>query len=312
MKGETILDVRNISVSFSQYAGVWHKRSLNVIRDLSVSVGAGEMVAVVGASGSGKSLLAHAILGILPYNASLSGEMLYMGEALTQRRIEKLRGGEIVLVPQSVSHLDPLMKVGPQVRKGKRDEASRARSAAALSRYGLNVDTEGLYPFELSGGMARRVLISTAVMETPRLVIADEPTPGIHMDVARRVMSHFREIADGGAGVLVITHDLELAAETADRVVVFYSGTTLEEALAEDFADASRLRHPYTRALWRAMPANGFDAIEGMQPYAADKPGGCPFSRSCDMADAACEAEIPYRQANGGFVRCNKEGRREA
>ncbi len=205
MSKKTVLDVRNISISFSQYVSVWKKRSLNVIRDLSVAVGEGEMVAVVGASGSGKSLLAHAILGILPYNAILSGEMLYFGETLTQKRIEELRGSEIALAPQSVAFLDPLMKVGPQVRKGQNDTERKVKSAAALSRYGLGSETEELYPFELSGGMARRVLIAATVMESPRLVIADEPTPGLHLDVAKRVMSHFREIADGGAGGLVIT-----------------------------------------------------------------------------------------------------------
>ncbi len=307
MSKKTVLDVRNISISFSQYVSVWKKRSLNVIRDLSVAVGEGEMVAVVGASGSGKSLLAHAILGILPYNAILSGEMLYFGETLTQKRIEELRGSEIALAPQSVAFLDPLMKVGPQVRKGQNDTERKVKSAAALSRYGLGSETEELYPFELSGGMARRVLIAATVMESPRLVIADEPTPGLHLDVAKRVMSHFREIADGGAGVLVITHDLELAAETADRVVVFYSGTTIEEALAEDFADVNRLRHPYTRALWRAMPANGFYAFDGMQPYAANKPEGCPFRGSCEKADELCEGAVRYAKINGGFVRCKKE-----
>ena len=129
----------------------------------------------------------------------------------------------MVLVPQSVSYLDPLMKVGEQVRRGQKDKESVKRCRESLGRYGLGEDTEGLYPFELSGGMTRRVLISTAVMEHPRLVIADEPTPGLHIRAARRVLNHFREIADEGAGVLLITHDLELALEVADRIVVFYT-----------------------------------------------------------------------------------------
>lgn len=104
----------------------------------------------------------------------------------------------MVLVPQSVSYLDPLMKVGDQVRRGHKDGISRARSREVLGRYGLGEDTEELYPFQLSGGMTRRVLISTAVMEKPELVIADEPTPGLHISAAKRVLSHFREIADGG------------------------------------------------------------------------------------------------------------------
>lgn len=304
-----VLDVKNISVSFSQYSGLLKKSQLEVIRDLSVSIHQGELVAVVGASGSGKSLLAHAILGLLPYNASVQGEIRYNGELLTAQKLKNLRGTEIVLVPQSVSFLDPLMKVGPQLRKGKKTTALLEKSAKTLRRYGLDPAVEKQYPFELSGGMARRVLIGTAVMESPKLVIADEPTPGLHMSVAKRVLSHFRELADDGAAVLLITHDLELAAEVADRVVVFYAGTTIEEARVSDFADETLLRHPYTKALWRAMPKNGFQAIAGRQPYAAKVQNGCVFRAHCAQATSYCENNIPYRPLNGGFVRCiQKEG----
>lgn len=262
------------------------------------------MVAVVGASGSGKSLLAHAVLGILPYNASWSGTMNYRGEMLTEKRMKALRGKEIVLVPQSVSYLDPLMRVGEQVRNGKQDRESRKKSLAVLGRYGLDEKTERLFPFQLSGGMTRRILISTAVMETPRLVIADEPTPGLHITAARRVLSHFREIADQGAGVLLITHDLELALDTADRIVVFYAGTNLEEADSQDFAREQTLRHPYSRALFRAMPEHGFSAAPGAQPFAGELPEGCPYGPRCPWAEEVCRGEVPYRELRGGRVRC--------
>lgn len=214
----------------------------------------------------------------------------------------------MVLVPQSVSYLDPLMKVGEQVRRGQKDKESVKRCRESLGRYGLGEDTEGLYPFELSGGMTRRVLISTAVMEHPRLVIADEPTPGLHIRAARRVLNHFREIADEGAGVLLITHDLELALEVADRIVVFYAGTNVEEALAADFEAEQRLRHPYTRALFRAMPRHGFKAASGTQPYAADMPAGCPYGPRCPDMDEGCLQEISYRSFRGGMVKCRKAG----
>lgn len=257
-----VLNVENLSVSFSQYMGVFRKKQIQTIKDLNVRLYQGEIVAVVGASGSGKSLLAHAILGILPYNASMGGRISYCGELLTQERVEKLRGKEIALVPQNVSYLDPLMKVGPQIRKNAKDKLSKERTLNTLKRYGLAEETERLYPFELSGGMARRVLISTAVQERPKLVIADEPTPGLDAASAKRVMGHFREIADDNAAVLLITHDLELAIETADRIVVFYAGTTLEEVRASDLAEGSKLYHPYTRALWQAMPRNGMHVEE--------------------------------------------------
>lgn len=299
-----VLSIEHLSISFSRYERGFRRTNLNAIRDLSLTVGEGEMVAVVGASGSGKSLLAHAVLGILPYNASWSGTMNYCGEMLTEKRMKALRGKEIVLVPQSVSYLDPLMRVGEQVRNGKQDRESRKKSLAVLGRYGLDEKTERLFPFQLSGGMTRRILISTAVMETPRLVIADEPTPGLHITAARRVLSHFREIADQGAGVLLITHDLELALDTADRIVVFYAGTNLEEADSRDFAREQTLRHPYSRALFRAMPEHGFSAAPGAQPFAGELPEGCPYGPRCPWAEEVCRGEVPYRELRGGRVRC--------
>ena len=304
-----MLEVRNLSVSFTRYEGVWRQTKQWAVRDLSLNVWAGEMVAVVGSSGSGKSLLAHAVMGLLPYNASRDGEIYYEGELLTEKRLRELRGREVVLVPQSVSYLDPLMRVGEQVQKGDKSPKARERCRQVLKRYGLGKETERLYPFELSGGMTRRILISTAVQEKPRLVIADEPTPGLHLEAARRVMSHFREIVEERAGVLVITHDLELALLVADRIVVFYGGTNLEEAWAEDFADEKRLRHPYTKALFRAMPQNGFHPLPGVQPYGRELPEGCVFAPRCGECEARCHEPVYYRSVRGGMVRCWKEQR---
>lgn len=253
---QTILKVEHLSVSFTQYDKGLKRRTLHAVHDLNLEIHPGEIVAVVGSSGSGKSLLAHAVMGILPYNARMDGSLSYKGEELTPERVKSLRGTEIVLVPQSVSYLDPLMKVGEQVRMGKKDSTVRERCRKVLARYGLAGDVEEKYPFQLSGGMTRRVLISTAVMETPGLVIADEPTPGLHMEAAKRVMGHFREIAESGAGVLLITHDLELALETANRVVVLYGGRTIEEAPVENFRQEDTLKHPYSKALFRSMPKN--------------------------------------------------------
>ncbi len=299
-----ILEIQNLSVSFQQYDKGFGRTDLDVIRDLNVTIHEGEMVAVVGSSGSGKSLLAHAVLGILPYNSVLGGTILYDGEELTQKRKEELRGNEIVLVPQSVAFLDPLMKIGPQIRKGKNDSESKRKLDGIFEGYHLKQEVQELYPFELSGGMNRRVLVSTAMMGNPRLVIADEPTPGLHMKMVRRGMGHFRELADQGAGVLLITHDLEQALEVADRVAVFYAGTTVEDADVKDFAREETLRHPYSKALWRALPQNGFQFISGTQPYVKELPKGCPFGPRCEYFCEACEREIPYREVRGGKVRC--------
>ena len=131
---EPILEVKGLSIAFQQYDAGTRQRRLPVIRDLSLTVGAGQVVAVVGSSGSGKSLLAHGSLGILPYNAAMEGEIRYDGELLTPERVEALRGREIVLVPQGVTYLDPLMKVGPQIRRGKRSPEARAKSRSVLER----------------------------------------------------------------------------------------------------------------------------------------------------------------------------------
>jgi peptide/nickel transport system ATP-binding protein len=276
---------------------------LNVISNLNVTVREGELLAVAGSSGSGKSLLAHAILGILPKNAAVSGEVLWRGEALTAAKQKKLRGRELALVPQSVTYLDPLMRVGRQISKDK----STVRQL--FGRYHLEEAVALRFPHELSGGMTRRVLLSCALSGNARLVIADEPTPGLSPHLAEKAMKHFRQIADSGAAVLLITHDLDLALRFADRIAVFYAGTTVETANAADFADASLLRHPYSKALWSAMPQNGFTPAGGTQPYAGSLPDGCLYAPRCPLCTRECRAAAPQpRAVRGGEVSCNYAG----
>lgn len=304
MEKEKVLEINHMKISFCQYEKGMQQTKLPVIRDLSVTIHAGEMVAIVGSSGSGKSLLAHGIMEILPYNATMEGEIRYCEETLTDRKIKKLRGKEIVLVPQSTSYLDPLMKVGQQICKGKKDPEKKRKLDQIFEKYSLDKKVQDQYPFELSGGMTRRIMISTALIETPKLVIADEPTPGLDPKLARRAMEHFRQLADMGAAVLVITHDLELALETVDRIQVFYAGYTIEDARTADFEREETLRHPYTRALWRAMPKNGFHYIDGVQPYARDMKPGCPFAPRCEKCVDKCYGEVPWHLSGNGYVRC--------
>ena len=256
---EPILSVDRLSVTFPRYGHGLSRVELPAIREVSLTVEPGRVTAVAGESGSGKSLLAHAILGLLPQNARVGGTISYDGAPLTAERAKSLRGREISLIPQGVTYLDPMMKVGPQVRRGRNDPDTRARCRAALERYGLGPEVEELYPFELSGGMARRVLIACAVMDAPRLIVADEPTPGLDVKAARRVLGHFRELAEEGAGVMFITHDLELACAAADKVVVLREGRTVDQVPARCFRTGEGLNHPYSRALWRAMPKNGME-----------------------------------------------------
>lgn len=300
-----LLRIEHLTVSFAQYEKRSAKQGeLPVIRDLNVTVREGEIVAVVGSSGSGKSLLAHAIMGILPANAAASGSIFYRGSACGEAELKALRGREIALVPQSVNYLDPLMKVGRQIIGETKKRQEEARMRELLARYGLADEVADLYPFELSGGMARRVLLLTALMWQPRLIIADEPTPGMDLALAKQAMQDFRTFADDGNGVLLITHDLELALEVADRIVVFYAGTTVEEAKVTDFTDETLLRHPYTRALYEALPGRGFAALPGTQPYVKDLPAGCPFAPRCADRREACDGEIPVACVRGGRVRC--------
>lgn len=304
-KYDTLLEIHDLSVSFRMYDHSLEQKELKVMSNLHLSVRSGEIVAVAGSSGSGKSLLASAILGILPANATVHGHLHYKGEELSAERQAQLRGKEIALVPQSVAFLDPLMKVGAQVDGHGRPKPTQKRRGL-FKRFGLSEQTEKLYPFQLSGGMARRVLVSTALISEAELIIADEPTPGMSLDQALEALKMFRDLADEGKAVILITHDIDLAFEFADRIAVFYAGTTVETAPTADFrVGPEKLRHPYSKALWHALPQNGFEPIDGFQPYAGDLPKGCLFAPRCPYATRQCLCEIPpVQELRGGEVRC--------
>jgi len=304
-KEETLLEIHNLSVSFRMYEQGLEQKELKVISDLHLTVRPGEIVAIAGSSGSGKSLLASAILGILPDNATVQGHLHYKGKELTAEQQKQLRGTEIALVPQSVAYLDPLMRVGAQADGHYKPRLTEKRKKL-FSRFELPEHTEKLYPFQLSGGMARRVLVSTALLTDAELIIADEPTPGMSLEQALEALRMFRRMADEGKAVILITHDIDLAFEFADRVAVFYAGTTVETAPAADFKTGPKaLRHPYSRALWKALPQNGFEPIPGFQPYAGSLPKGCLFAPRCPYKTKQCEEQVPpMREIRDGEVRC--------
>ena len=304
-KKETLLEIHNLSVSFRMYDQGLEQTDLKVISDLHLTVRPGEIVAVAGSSGSGKSLLASAILGILPENATVQGHLHYKGKNLNAQMQKELRGKEIALVPQSVAYLDPLMKIGAQADGHLKPRPTQKRRGL-FKRFGLPQETEKLYPFQLSGGMARRVLVSTALITDAELIIADEPTPGMSLSQALEALKMFRELADEGKAVILITHDIDLAFEFADRVAVFYAGTTVETAPASDFRTGPQtLRHPYSKALWNALPQNGFHPIDGFQPYAGNLPAGCLFAPRCPYKTAECTEKVPpVQEIRGGEVRC--------
>jgi peptide/nickel transport system ATP-binding protein len=302
----SILEVQNLSISFTNYSKGLRQEVNHVIHNLNVSIDKGEIVAVVGSSGSGKSLLAHAILGILPGNATVTGRIFYDGKLLTEERKEEIRGTEIVIVPQSVKFLDPLMKIGPQVQTSVRKRNAVTAQKKIFEKYKLSPLVEKLFPFQLSGGMARRVLVSMAVVSEANVIIADEPTPGLDTEIIKEAKTSFRELADNGSGVMIITHDIDFALQVADKIAVFYAGTTVEIAPVSDFSGkGENLRHPYTRALWRALPQNEFIPIKGSQPLASELPAGCPFAPRCEQATTQCSEVLPEeKNVRGGMVRC--------
>lgn len=301
-----LLEVYNLSITFQQYTKGFRQKELKVIHQLSLAIEEGEIVAVVGASGSGKSLLAHAILGILPTNARVRGDLFFDGDALTEARQVQLRGKEIALIPQSVNFLDPLMKIGSQIRGTSKEKDVTSKAAQVLEKYQLNPEVEKRYPFQLSGGMARRVLVSTAVLSKPRLIIADEPTPGLDDFVVKAALDSFMELKEAGSSILFITHDIQSALTIADKIAVFYAGTTVEVAPVENFSGkGENLRHPYSKALWRALPQNEFLPIPGTQPQGDNLPNGCVFAPRCPEATEKCDLQIPEaRTVRSGMVRC--------
>ena len=299
---KTILEINDLVVSFSMYKKGFRKADLEVIHSLSLDVREKEIVAIVGSSGSGKSVLASAVLGLLPGNAKTCGSIRYRNQPLDDKLRKKCLGTEIAYIPQSVDHLDPVMKVGPQVVGV---HSTKEKQREMFRKYQLDERVEKMYPFQLSGGMARRVLISSAVLETPKLIIADEPTPGLSVDMAMDTLKHFREIADAGTGILLITHDIDLAFEVADRIAVFYAGTIVEISPTEDFKKGRDfLRHPYSKAFLQALPQNDFEPIPGTQPYAGNLPEGCLFANRCPNVSEKCTGEIPMRELRCGKVRC--------
>ena len=310
MSKEPILKVKDLGISFSQYTNGLVRRDLNVIRNLDIELYEGEILAVVGSSGSGESLLAHAILGILPDNACTQGDIIYKGEILDEKRKEKLRGDEIVLIPQSVNYLDPLKKVGKQIKISIKDKDKKTQDEIVdnlFKKYNLDKKVKNYYPFQLSGGMARKVLLSTALASDSKVIIADEPTPGLDEESLNEVLKDFRDIADSGRAILMITHDIMAALKIADKVAIFYAGSTLEIANTSDFKQKEvELRHPYTKALYKALPNHDFVPIDDKtQPLPNELPKGCVFSDRCPLKDKNCENQVPkIREIRNGKVRC--------
>ena len=278
--GHHLLQLDDVSVGFERYAGrgvLAHRETRFVVEHLSLSLHEGEILALVGASGSGKTLIADTVMGLFAPNAYVTGRVWFDGAPMGERSLAPLRGSKIAFVPQSVESLDPLQRVGRQIERLAKDmskQEAAARRRELFARYRLDEEAARRYPFELSGGMARRVLLIGALMNRPRVIVADEPTPGLDMELAVQAMEDFRRFADDGGGVLLITHDIELALRVADRIAVFKDGTVVEETAVASFASPDLLQHPFSRELWYALPEHG------MKTSPEARPGGPEQLRS--------------------------------
>ncbi len=254
---DIILTVSHLTVSFTRYQSSLVQNEAATVKDVSLQIKKGQIVAVVGASGAGKSLLAHSILGILPKNASVTGDECYFNEVLTNEKKEKYRGGEIALIPQSVSYLDPILKVKKQLSF---HHSSKKELLKTLEKLGLKPSVLELYPYQLSGGMARRVLFATALFNHPKLIVADEPTPGMDLTQAIAALSILKEeVKKEQSGLLLITHDIDLALSFADEIVFFEDGKTIDCLTPEDFKNGPKETwQDFTKKMWHALPQNGF------------------------------------------------------
>lgn len=258
----TLLSLHDFGISFRRYSGLLNMQDVSAVSHVSLSLERGEVVALIGASGGGKSLIAHALFGILPPNAATSGQICFDGQCLDDGDRASLLGRRMALMPQSISHLDPMARCIRQLRWAARRAGIRpdnARLSATLRRFGLEPDVGRAFPHQLSGGMARRMLMAMAMVGNPDLIVADEPTSGLDDDNAGIVLSTLRDLADEGKGILLVTHSLASALSYADRVCLIRDGRLEGEELAASFAGhGEKLASAYARSLWQALPQNGF------------------------------------------------------
>ncbi|MEU2243729.1 ABC transporter ATP-binding protein [Streptomyces sp. NPDC018338] len=292
---DALLSVRDLTVRFRLRGG----RSVAAVSDADFDLGAGECLALVGESGCGKSVLASALLGLLPGNAETSGtavmddtDLLAADEKTLARTV---RGRRVGLVPQSpAAHLTPVRTVRSQLEEtvraltGTPRKARRKAAEAAAERAAFPAGHLDRYPHELSGGLAQRAATALALIGDARLLLADEPTTGLDRDLVDRTVDELRRHVDEGRGLLLITHDLAAAARIADRVAVMYAGRIVEIAPAHRFFGTAGPRHPYARGLLDALPDRAFIPIPGMPPELSALPDGCAFAPRCPLATDLC------------------------
>jgi peptide/nickel transport system ATP-binding protein len=315
---DRLLSVRDLKIEF---AGTNSARP--AVRDVSFALAPGETLGLVGESGSGKSVTSLAIMGLLPPQARVSGSIEYDGrslDALSAEELRRLRGAEIAMIFQEpMTALNPVMRVGEQVAEAVRAHASLShkeawqRAIASLDEVGIrDPETRAKdYPHQLSGGMRQRVMIAIAIVNRPRLLIADEPTTALDVTIQAQILDLLKELRQKhGLAMLFISHDLAVVSQVSDRVAVMYAGEIVESGVAgEVFHSAA---HPYTRGLLHSVSTLRTDrsqplrTIEGTVPTAAAEIAGCGFEPRCGFRIGECAVSRPELReiSPGHFARC--------
>jgi dipeptide transport system ATP-binding protein len=312
-----LLVIRNLTVEFATASG-----GFRAVDGVDVTIDRGEILAIVGESGSGKSVSMLALMGLLPWTASITADrMEFDGRDLRklspgQRR--DLIGKDMAMIFQEpMSSLNPCFTVGFQIKEALRQHlgldrrARHARAVELLAQVGIPAPEKrlGVFPHQLSGGMNQRVMIAMAISCKPRLLIADEPTTALDVTIQAQILDLLANLQrDTGMALILITHDMGVVAETAERVSVQYAGQKVEEQTVHDLFE--RPHHPYTEALLAALPERAtsklLPTIPGVVPGQFDRPVGCLFSPRCAHADDKCRAVPPPVQPPAlGWARCH-------
>jgi oligopeptide/dipeptide ABC transporter, ATP-binding protein, C-terminal domain len=313
-----LLDVRGLKISIPTHGGL-----LNPVRGVDLSVDRGETLAIVGESGCGKSMTAQAILGLLPRNARLSAERVaFDGQSLIGlpiRQWRKIRGRRIAMIFQDpMTAFDPCYRMGDQmaeiVRWHRPASANPRAIADMLARVGISAPDErlGQYPHQLSGGLRQRMMIATALLCQPDLIIADEPTTALDVTIQAQILKLLADLqAETSVGLVLITHDLGVVAGIADRIAVMYGGEVVEAGAAEAILGAPR--HPYTQGLLDCIPTPGetgrraaLGYIPGVVPRPLGELTACNFLERCARAEAVCRQRPVALSGlpDGRAVRC--------
>ncbi len=316
---ERLLSIQDLAVSFQTEEG-----SVTAVDGVSLEVAEGEILAVVGESGSGKSVTAMTLMGLTRSpNASFSGQATYRDTELVEAsddELRKIRGAEIAMIFQDpMTSLNPVQKIGDQIQEqilvhmDIGDTEARERVIELLERVGIPraQDRADSYPHEFSGGMRQRVMIALALSCDPKLLIADEPTTALDVTIQAQILDRIRALRDEtGAAVILVTHDLGVVADMADRVAVMYAGRIVEQGtLDEIFYDP---QHPYTWGLLGSIARVDRDrperlpAIAGLPPSLANRPPGCHFAPRCPHAFDKCD-QTPDLERRAGESEGHKD-----